>query len=105
MGFRVTEYVGFNQIAGSRRVAYEFGPSLLVARPAPGSWNNASDCVHVRGANASAPGSWLQALGDEPPLSMRFAPARASADQPVQYVPYFEVNDEQMTAFAAFDLE
>ena len=26
MGFRATEYVGKNQIAGHRRVAYEYGP-------------------------------------------------------------------------------
>ena len=104
MGFRVTEYVGYNQINGSRRVAYEFGPSLLVARPTPGSWDNATDCVHVRGVNASRPESWLKAMGSEPPLSMQFVPtAGQSVHHPVEYVPYFSVNDEQMTAYPAFD--
>jgi hypothetical protein len=107
MGFRTTHYVGFNQINGSKRVAYEFGPSLLVALPSStAAWNNATDCLHVRGVNASSPDSWLQPEGSKPPLNMRFKPHVKSANDevaPVTFVPYFSVNDELMTAYPAYD--
>ena len=65
MGFRVTGYVGKNQISGRRRAAYEFGPTLLAAVPAnSSSWTNASNaatsCLHLHGVNATAPGDWLK---------------------------------------------
>ena len=50
MELRATYYVGKNQVAGTQRWAYEYGPTLLAARPtAEGAWDTKKDCLVIKG--------------------------------------------------------
>ena len=106
MALRATEYVGLNQVRGFRRVAYEFGPTLLAARPtAPGAWSNATDCLELDGALADPldPSSWLtQAPSPTGAPTLHFVPTERAQSLSVELVPYFEVQDEQMTVYPCF---
>jgi hypothetical protein len=109
MALRPTKYVGKNQVAGSTRWAYEYGPTLLAARPAsPAAWDKHTDCLHIQGANASDPASWLELAPSTPDAPMRFLPSRAASSSatgapPLDFVPYFSVADEQMTVYPCYD--
>lgn len=103
MALRATEYIGVNQVNGTRRWAYEFGPTLLAARPTtPSAWDATIDCLRVRGVDASEPAAWLMRGGseDEP---MRFVPSAAAAQNDVDFIPYFAVADERMTVYPCYE--
>ena len=104
MGFRVTDYVGKNQIAGRKRAAFEYGPTLLLAVPsANAAWDNATNCLHLRGVNASAPEEWL-ASAESGALHFKAPTTAVAGGGSVVFRPYFEVQDELMTAYPAYDL-
>jgi DUF1680 family protein len=70
MALRATKYVGKNQIENTTRWAYEFGPTLLAARPAaPAAWDQKANCLKIRNVDAADPASWCAAA--PPPLARR----------------------------------
>lgn len=99
MELRATYYVGKNQVAGTQRWAYEYGPTLLAARPtAEGAWDTKKDCLVIKGVKPGNPAEWLRA---DPAKPMRFVPTAAAN---VDFVPYFELDDEQMTVYPCYEM-
>ena len=95
--------VGLNQVPGRRRAAYEYGPSLLVAVPSTvAAWDNNTGSLDLHGVDPEAPASWLT---PDPAAPMRFnAKASVAMAGTVMFRPYFEVGDELMTAYPAYDV-
>jgi hypothetical protein len=93
MGFRVTEYAGMSQIAGHRRFAYEFGPTLLAAvATASAAWNASLDCVVVAAADPLDPGAWLLAAPQPPEFPLRWTVA---GNPGIVFVPYFSIQHNE----------
>ena len=104
MALRAHKYVGKNQVPGSTRWAYEYGPTLLAARPtSPGAWDNRTDCLHVSGVNASQPSSWLTQQSSTVEEPMRFLPSPHSGVTGLDFLPYFLVADEHMTVYPCYN--
>lgn len=110
MALEGSEYAGVNQVAGARRFAYLYGPTLLAAVPDPALlpallptllptlWNTTTDCLEIKGVDPTAPQTWLTQPDAE---ELRFT----SRDVPgVAFVPYFQVQDELFTVYPCFRL-
>ena len=97
MGFKATRYVGLNQVNDSVRYAYEFGPTLLAAVPRSAlSWNNATNCLDMPSqVNPMTPSAWLRNVHGKP---LHFT----TLDETVEFMPYFEVNDQLMTVYPCY---
>ena len=75
------------------------GPTLLAARPtAEGAWDTKKDCLVIKGVKPGEPADWLRA---DPKAPMRFVP---TAPSNVDFVPYFELDDEQMTVYPCYEI-
>ena len=73
--------------------------ATLAARPtAEGAWDTKKDCLVIKGVKPGNPADWLRA---DPAKPMRFVPTAAAN---VDFVPYFELDDEQMTVYPCYAL-
>lgn len=90
MAFRVTKYIGFSQLEGHTRYAFEYGPILMAAT---GPWNSALDTIQLTGLDAFSPTTWLNSAQDGNPL--HFSVANRSG---YGYMPYFEIQDSPLFA-------
>ena len=69
------------------------------ARPtAEGAWDTKKDCLVIKGVKPGEPADWLRA---DPKAPMRFVP---TAPSNVDFVPYFELDDEQMTVYPCYEI-
>lgn len=92
-----TRYIGLNQVNGSTRFGFEFGPTLLAAVPSSASlWNSETNCLHLP-HDPEQPVEWLQPVVGTP---LHFS-VRLGAGT-VEFMPYYEVNDQLMTVFPCF---
>lgn len=96
MGFRATNYTGLTQIDGMRRYAYEYGPTLLAAT---GRWDNVTDCTVIPDVDPTQPSAWMVPVSGQP---LHFA-VKGSPD--IVYMPYFEIQDELFSVYAAFPIK
>lgn len=93
MTFRVTRYVGAEQIEGRRRYAIEYGPILLaVAGEMDFTAPDVDDCIRID-HNPDEPASWLLSVEGSP---MHFA---VRGKPGYVYMPYYEIRDETFTCF------
>ena len=108
---RATKYVGVNQVAGTTRWAYELGPVLLTGRPTkPTAWDNATDCLLVRGVDGSDPASWLVRQPHTANAPLRYTPRAGKGHggqgqgqaAAIEFVPYFDVGGERMTTYPCY---
>ena len=56
------------------------------------------DCLVIKGVKPGEPADWLRA---DPAKPMRFVPTAAAN---VDFVPYFELDDEQMTVYPCYEM-
>eukprot|EP01116_Phalansterium_solitarium_P006662 TRINITY_DN19003_c0_g1_i1.p1 TRINITY_DN19003_c0_g1~~TRINITY_DN19003_c0_g1_i1.p1 ORF type:complete len:776 (-),score=231.31 TRINITY_DN19003_c0_g1_i1:217-2544(-) len=90
MGFRVTKYIGVDQLPPHSRYAYEYGPILLAAT---GGWSTALDTVQIQGVDALNPQNWLVPAGDGNALHFKVVNQTG-----LLFVPYFEIQDTPLFA-------
>ena len=92
MSFMATRYTGADQIQGHERYAIEYGPILMAVT---GDFN-VEDCIRIINDPAN-PGLWLTPVPDRP---LHFA----IKDMPqYEYVPYYEIDEEQFTTHPIID--
>jgi len=103
MGFRMSRYEGYDQIAGYSRYSLEYGPLLmaLVGKP------NFEHSIHILN-DPSQPSAWLKPVASKP-LHYQIATDKgywvlredeAWSEKSFEYMPYYEVTqDQEFTAF------
>ena len=103
MGFRMSRYEGYDQIAGYRRYSLEYGPILmaLVGKP------NLEHSIRILN-DPTQPAAWLKPVAAKP-LHYQISTDKgywvlredeAWADRSLEYMPYYEVpQDREFTAF------
>ena len=94
MAFRSTLYTGFDQIGSSTRYAVEYGPVLLAAVGALTPIGADAAVVLPATLDPARPEDWLV-----PCAPLRF---NVTGVPGVQYVPYFDVQDEAFDVFPIF---
>ena len=100
------QYVGLNQINGTERWSIVYGPTLLVARNTTlNAWDDEMECIPLRDVNPTTPEKWLVQMDPallEGNVRMKFLPTKESGIVGVEFVPYFDVNDEWFTSYPCY---
>ncbi len=93
IAFKLTRYEGVDQIAGHSRYALEYGPFLLAAV-------GSSEAI-LKVKNGSSTEEFMRQLVPTSDQHLRF---RVAENDAVEYIPYWQVKDEQFTCFPVIDL-
>jgi hypothetical protein len=96
MNFTVTRYTGATTIGAGARYVVEYGPILLGATGPFTPIGNASCIVLPSSIDPARPSDWLVPVAGAP---LHWTVAGAPG---VEYVPYFEIQDENFTAYPIF---
>ena len=99
---RIDRYTGLTTIAAHERYAVEYGPVLLAL--VGGEWNSTIDSMLVPPVpQVMQPDTWLEPATGEGEGSLHFKlkqPATEAAER-LRWVPYYEVQEEQMEVYPA----
>lgn len=90
-------YTGVTQIANHTRYAFTYGPILLAAT---GAWDSDLNVLPLSGVNPSQPDTWLIPAGGN--NTLHFNVSIGSGSGVVTFLPHFEIQYEQFSAYPAF---
>jgi hypothetical protein len=97
MKLKASRYTGLTTIPGFERFALEYGPILLCA--VGGHWNTSIDSMLIRGVeNPEQAESWVRPVPGGRPLHFTVV-----GNAGTEFVPYYEVQEEQFEVFPAFE--
>ena len=83
---------------GLRVVDASCAPNFTTTVDGCAAWDTKKDCLVIKGVKPGNPAEWLRA---DPAKPMRFVP---TAPANVDFVPYFELDDEQMTVYPCYEI-
>ena len=96
MKLKASRYTGLTTIPGFERFALEYGPLLLSA--VGGHWNTSIDSMLIRGVeHPEQPETWVQPVPGRP---LHFT---VVGNAGTEFVPYYEVQEEQFEVYPAFE--